>query len=926
MEPNIEDSPSDNSTFPGYFADHRPSHSKVDSVSPRKPIIVQHPIQAKRKPNISSRKATSSDSTDELEDFEPPTQSHQAKQKCLPVRQGIPSKHARQKSPLRTFREESPPNIMKLKVPKPRILFSDDDTTDDMDDDTKPIVIDDNALESVNKPNLQSSKLSKTSTPEYQSQEAHEQDVQQTNVADTTPVKKTLKLSLRRNRSLPKHNREKVFTQTSTLSLLLEQSKPKLQQRSSVNMCTPQVQKASDSSTNVSLDVHAPSQRLSPAEEPPVLNSSSNTLMKSLATTSHQQHSSSVDIIDLSTDDLKEFEKFSDTETGDDIISSLKMKREVRRRFPSSTDADVEPGNESQGCYQSSSKKENSIKKVHKWLDSSVEGNIQVEDVIAQPDSQSDEMMMQSSSLEQPISNPPTSELICDTSDQLSKLAEKLEPVNSSQELKDIEAEQFKDTPQSGRDKYAPESPSSSISSSLPPVMWEQGKLEKDTNVIKISHDQLQSALISASSNEQSSPNTSAINLQCKREQSEGLLLGDRIRDDNEVSKQLDEQNTPEEVRCVENNLREQSMKGIAFVSKEIVADTKGDSEPESMSIGSPMEVDMYQSELSVPEDDATLDQAVNKSESCIDLTVSMLCGHSSSEIHHSGVEESNTPIRSRTNEQLPASTSPAHQTTKQGEGAKPLSRKMPGKSLHAKVPGMTCSNRNAIMRDYLPEPSISMQKSHAKKQSSSTFSLKQSHLKQTEQLSLPQSLPERFRMQSSDASVTIKKSLQTSSATSGKARVEYKGSTSHLSKKAQPSCASLNTSSLTTTLSAPTQNLLASIGQPPPIANELRPKNPPSSLPAKTSNIKHVPLKPRVLPKIDDLSRDVLSWDPAGFLYPQQAEDGKLIEPTIQLKEELVKVPSTEPFQSFDHYLSTFKPLLFHELWSTVSAYPIVL
>ena len=93
--------------------------------------------------------------------------------------------------------------------------------------------------------------------------------------------------------------------------------------------------------------------------------------------------------------------------------------------------------------------------------------------------------------------------------------------------------------------------------------------------------------------------------------------------------------------------------------------------------------------------------------------------------------------------------------------------------------------------------------------------------------------------------------------------------------------------------------------------------KQPPSFAPTK----KCIPLTPKVLPKIDDFSRDVLSWDPIQFLYPRQAEDGKLIEPTIQLKEELMQVPNVEPFESFDHYLSTFKPLIFHELWSTVSS-----
>ena len=930
-EPNIEDSPSDAPTFSGSIADHRPSHSKVKSVSQRKATRVHRTIHVRKKPDVSPRMASSSDSTDELEDFELPTQIRHAKQKHLPVRQ---SKHAGQKSPLRVFLQKSPSNIAKVKVPQLRVS---DDTTDDMEGDTKPISDDDdNVFESVNKLSMQSSKLSSKSSPVstlYQSREPHRQNVQQTTSADATPVKKALKLSLDRYRSSSKHNPKKVLTQQtqkiSTLSVLLGQSKQKLPQRSSAD--TGPMKKASvlshkPSPKSDSMDVQTPSQRLSmethlsPAKEVPMPISSSNT--PSLSTTTHQQYFPSVTTIDLSTDDLKEFERFSDTETGDDI-STLKQERQVRKRFPSSTDADTESGNESQGYYQQSSKKEKSVKKVDKWqLDISSEGNMIAED-ITQPDSQA-------SMIEQLTGNPQINKVICDTCDQQSKHTAQLELVSSSQELRDIEAEQSKnnkDTSQSDKDRYTPES-TSSTSSSLPPVEWEQSvhpitvtKPEKSVivggNVEGVLNSQLQSALISTSSDKLSSSpsNTSAIDIRYERGQSDVsdiIVIDD---DHNEISSnQLDEQDTSEEVHRVENNLHEESMKGIATISIELVPDTNEDSESESMSIGSPMEV-MCLSELAVTEDDTEFERAVNRSEASHDLPISEQYSHS---LSHSSIDKSNMPIKSKTSEQWPASTSPAHQITKRvAEGAKPMGRKVPGKILLTEVPGMTYSCRKAILkRNYLPDP---IQSPLTETQSSGTSSLKLSDMNQTER-----SLPERhFRIQSSDASVTIKKSLPlpTSSATlaTGKAEAKCKGITSHLPKKIQPSSACPNTSS-PSALSVSTQNLLDSIGRPSTIANigsKLRSKHPPSFNPAK----KCIPLMPKVLPKVDDFSREVLSWDPTRFLYPQQAEDGKLVEPKIQLKEELVKVPSIEPFESFDRYLSTFKPLIFHELWSAVSS-----
>ena len=1027
LEPNNEDSPSDTSTFSGSITDHRLSHSKVKSASLRKARRMHHVTPTRKKPDVSSRKISSSESTDELEDLEAPVQSHRVKEKCLPVRhdspskvsrQHVSSKYAQRKSPSRVFRQDSPSSVpYKPKIP----LFTDDDTTDDMDEGAKPIVIksesedDDNVFETINKPKLQSSKLSSkpsaiptvqqfpdddatddmdedtkqivikseseddnvfetvklqssklpskssaTPTVQHQSQEPCGQKVQQSSPADTTPTKKVFKLSLKRHRSSPKNNPMEVLANNSSLSGQI------LPQKSSVD--TTPVKRASLKKSPRILSTETP---LSSIEEAPLLMS--NTTVQPHTGTSHQKQYPSVETIDndLSANELKEFERFSDTETDDDKMSVLKQKGQMGKSCLTSTDTDIESGSESRGCYQYSRKKEKSVKKVHEWLDSSSERSMHVEDVVDQPDSQTNETIMQcdpTSSIEQLSSHAPTAEGICDTSDQRSKLSE---PVSSSQELRDINAEQSKnaeDTSQLDRDKYTPESPSST-SSSLPPVVWKQDvhpasaltltKPERsleDRNLTRASCNQLQSALISTSNvtssvenQRQSSSNkvycrkntTSAIDIKCLTGHSDDSLQGERdiIPGDEIGNYQLDMQDTSDEVQMVKNTHEQ----GITAVSKEIVPDTKEDSEPESISVGSPMEIEVDPSrEIPVSVDDRTFEQAVNKSDSEASHELTK-CRSYSSKIHRLSddlVKESNS---SMTNEQLPTSMPLVRQATKHlAEERKPSGKRMPERTIFTEVPGLTYSNQKAILeRKHLPDPSTSIQRPPARAQSSGACLLKQSSVSRTKQLpvTLTESLPKhQSKMQSSDASVTIQNSLCQSSAckesgylpalsassvrlpsltTTGKVP-EYKGTSSHLSKKIRLGATSTNTSG-PSALSVSTQNLLDSIGQQLSVASvssESKDKHPPSFIPAK----KHVSLRPKVLPKVDDLSREILSWDPAGFLYPQQTEDGNLVEPIIQLKEDLLKVPSVEPFESFDHYLSTFKPLIFLELWNTVS------
>ena len=116
--------------------------------------------------------------------------------------------------------------------------------------------------------------------------------------------------------------------------------------------------------------------------------------------------------------------------------------------------------------------------------------------------------------------------------------------------------------------------------------------------------------------------------------------------------------------------------------------------------------------------------------------------------------------------------------------------------------------------------------------------------------------------------------------------------------------------------LSVETQRVLDNVGQSSAhtfdkALSESRPQQP------RSTNI-HVKLKPGVLPKAEDLLVEVLSWEAGMYLIPQQMENGTLIEPKLNLKEEPTKVPRM--FESYDRYLNTFKPLVFLELSNMVS------
>ena len=242
-------------------------------------------------------------------------------------------------------------------------------------------------------------------------------------------------------------------------------------------------------------------------------------------------------------------------------------------------------------------------------------------------------------------------------------------------------------------------------------------------------------------------------------------------------------------------------------------------------------------------------------------------------------------------------------------------------KTMLTEVPGMTYSHKKAALKDrmdaQLPCSSTSLLRSPIKKSAflSAKSSSSKSHTPSTEN--------------SNRVSTSTKSSSSAphSSFRSGVIRTPSSESHSHLDPKhsltrpmhastARPHAVQAQPST-SATLSRETQRLIESVCMKS--NNTVISKQPkPSTSLRSNMPVKAIPLKPTILPKADDFLQEVLSWDAGAFLLPGQTDDGKLIEPTINFREEPPMVPVK--FESYDHYLQTFKPLLFLELANVVS------
>ena len=93
-----------------------------------------------------------------------------------------------------------------------------------------------------------------------------------------------------------------------------------------------------------------------------------------------------------------------------------------------------------------------------------------------------------------------------------------------------------------------------------------------------------------------------------------------------------------------------------------------------------------------------------------------------------------------------------------------------------------------------------------------------------------------------------------------------------------------------------------------------MKPLNPPVE---KIPRPVFINTRPTIQRKMDDLYHVILTWDPAKFLFPAEATDGRPIKPVLY--QQPAAVPTV--FRSYDQYCDIFTPLLHLELWENVSS-----
>ena len=81
---------------------------------------------------------------------------------------------------------------------------------------------------------------------------------------------------------------------------------------------------------------------------------------------------------------------------------------------------------------------------------------------------------------------------------------------------------------------------------------------------------------------------------------------------------------------------------------------------------------------------------------------------------------------------------------------------------------------------------------------------------------------------------------------------------------------------------------------------------------------IPNIDLCPKKQRTMDDFFLSVLSWDPVAHLFPQVAQNGRVMVPKLPLQPEPRHVPLT--FSGYEHYVEVFTPLLLLETWECVS------
>ena len=894
-ESTYKDSFSDSSTATGSVSSIRFSSSRWKSQSSRK-MRIKKMSQVREKFRIIARNLSSDESTDELEDVEPVTHSCCTKRKRLALIQD---------SPLMPKK--------KAKLTRPQgVHFLSNNTTDDIEGE-------------------------------------NELDVRTSNKASDSVLGR---MTTRCSKPIPKPDPAVIPCQTTK-----GKSPLKLKKLSRVRRFTEMESATTKALILVAHDVSVASDDTHEKED--------NTVHPKASLSETNVHIVSID-------ELNDFENFSDTVATSEDKSVVKQKKLLKKQLLVSTD--VEPSNESLEIHHKR-RKDNSVDKVQVWLDSRNESYSS--DMIAKPDSQTKEVSIPFALANQPVSvQPSLGSVVCDKSNGHSHAETWSATVTSNQGQGDVERQTNVTEEISVIDRFSPDS-SSSADSSLPAVIWEhQPKRDDEETTIKptpteikeppVSNHHVQSLVVSPTETpHQSKPveeyqNVSETSAEGEFQQtkSEVKIPASTVAFSSPIGKSL------EVLKLKEFSLKVNRIETVSSIHKPAFGSPK--LKVINVDVTEDMEVTPPTNEM-----DTTYGVSHLEGKTSSELAIA---NEPFKSINNSGtasrldlvhVKESVSKSPGSGNKQQPVSLSSCLQKSSKHQ-AKEV--KSTGRVLLTEVPGMKYSSRKAILKTnidaQLPsqssrtqsggvllkrkEPSASSvlshrscvdehvsstslleasssvqpSRSHAMKRSGYVKDINISQSSQETDVVKPlssTSVRQPCRIQLNKVSLNPKDSQSPSPGTS-KTSKESKliQSSTSIPKPYQKLSGTSPGYRSPSSLSVETQRLLDSVGQSSRLAIDKAISVSRHEHISSTNMLQlHVVLKPRVLPKADDLLTEVLSWEAGAFLIPQQTENGKLIEPTVLQNEELINVPKI--FESYDRYFDTFKPLIFLELSSMV-------
>ena len=856
--------PSDSSTMDESIINYKPPASNK---TPRKRKLYKKP-QVKPIP--------SDESTDELESFEPHGNSNSTRRKYSSVKLSSPS----------TFKQKS-------KVNRPQTVFFSDTTTDDLDED--------HACESPKK-NIEDANrslvhFSNTST-----------SGQDRSSVPTCSQEKLKSGCLLPHKDFHTLNNKSIDSKSPLKLKKSSSSKFKFIEKKSLS--------PSSSRQGTLLCLHLNADNVKQESVNPRKLSSTNT---------------STPVISL--DELNDFDNFSDTAPEANDLPTVKRKKRVL----SSTDIEL-CGEAQENKVRSS----NRVDKVREWLKSSSEDSAL--------DMRIETKLDNDLSTHCTVTSPSTEKEMCDLHDESSSLKALVKPVTSTQDQENIktEAMTIEVNSRSEKDRLSVDS-TSSTDSSLPKF-----NLEQDLQTLKVSEVPCVSTPKQTESKHGSNEDGTEYQVQ-----SSVITTTESVEDTNNlqplsvvlVEQQSDLHNVIDSVPQQSKNKSENpvSVDDLSFAEC-----NTPELQEVSLTLNDIADANLTQKPIC----EASACQASNNDNSEI-LKVTLLSdlpADGDDAVKRTHMKGTGLKVTKNLYGKFRSSDSPYFKkSTSQEKGKQPVSHSGKRRSLLTDIPGMTYSARKAVLKTSidarLPRPSTSVQRlplpktqlSPAPKQLSSSKDSNTVSSRNKVNVQLPSSsVQEKLPLNqcnNSRASISSSRSRSidtvpkacpksnieppsihplTSGKNSKNTGVHFTSFTSRHIPKAQISGILPSSSSL----SLETQRVLDNVGCSSSSGSDAsaipQPQRPPQCNAPSTMARRHIPLKPSILPKADDLLLEILSWDAGSFLSPKQMENGKLIEPTVHLKEPF-RVPMT--FKSYDHYFCTFKPLLFLELSSMVSS-----